>query len=167
MNKSIFVGRLAADPTYAVREWTAKDGKKASAAVCNFTVMVNNTRTGAAYGVRVAAWRGLADVVNKYATKGRKVMVIGEVGASGYVKADKTIGGQLELTLQEIEFLDNKPEAKPETPAPAGQTEAIDPETGEVIKVTVPAQQMAAPESELDQAIATLSAQEVDELPFS
>ena len=55
---------------------------------------------------RVTTWRKLAETCNQYLTKGRLVLVEGDVDASAW--SDKTSGeprASLELTAQEVKFL--------------------------------------------------------------
>ena len=58
---------------------------------------------------RVTAWRKTAEIVSQYLTKGRQVMVIGEVeDARAYVDKDGNSRASLEVTAQVIKFLGNR-----------------------------------------------------------
>ena len=81
-------------------------------AVCNFSVTVNekwtvkdtNEKREKTTWFRVACWRGLAETVNQYVTKGTLVMVIGTIDASTWMKDDAP-QATLDLTAQTVKFL--------------------------------------------------------------
>jgi len=81
-------------------------------AVCNFSVAVNekwtvkdtNEKREKTTWFRVACWRGLAETVNQYVTKGTLVMVIGTIDASTWMKDDAP-QATLDLTAQTVKFL--------------------------------------------------------------
>jgi len=81
-------------------------------AACNFSVAVNEKWTDKTIDekrekttwFRVTCWRGLAETVNQYVTKGMLVMVIGTITASAWMK-DDTPQATLELTAQTVKFL--------------------------------------------------------------
>lgn len=80
-------------------------------AVCNFTVAVNKRWNAGeeqkekTTWFRVTCWRRLAETVNQYVTKGRQVLVTGEVDASAWVGDDGAARASLELTAREVKFL--------------------------------------------------------------
>jgi single-strand DNA-binding protein len=76
-------------------------------AVCDFSVAVSRKWDGGEETTwfRVSAWRGLAETVSQYVTKGMQVMVTGRVSASAYVGKDGEARASLELTAQDIQFL--------------------------------------------------------------
>lgn len=58
---------------------------------------------------RVTAWRKTAEIVSQYLTKGRQVLVIGEVDeARPYTDRDGNNRASLEVTAQIIKFLGNR-----------------------------------------------------------
>ncbi|MEM7133743.1 MAG: single-stranded DNA-binding protein [Chloroflexota bacterium] len=58
---------------------------------------------------RVTAWRKTAEIVSQYLTKGRQVLVIGEVDeARAFVDRDGNNRASLEVTAQIIKFLGNR-----------------------------------------------------------
>lgn len=60
---------------------------------------------------RVTAWRKLAEVVSQYATKGRQVMVVGELEeARTYTDRDGNVQISLEVTAQQFKLLGNRAE---------------------------------------------------------
>jgi single-strand DNA-binding protein len=96
-------------------------------AVADFTVAVNrnwkdsegNKHEDVSW-FRVTAWRGLAETVNAYVTKGMQVMVTGNVSASAFVGQDGEARASLELTAQNIQFLSSKLDgSQQQSPYPA------------------------------------------------
>lgn len=81
-------------------------------AVCDFSVAVNkrfNTAGGEAREettwFRVTCWRQLAETVKQYLTRGRQVMVVGEIRATAYLDKSGQPAATLEITAQTIKFL--------------------------------------------------------------
>jgi single-strand DNA-binding protein len=82
-------------------------------AVCDFSVAVNrrwtdrqsNEQREKTTWFRVTAWGRLAETVNQYVTKGRQVLVTGEVDASAWTGNDGEPRATLELTARDIKFL--------------------------------------------------------------
>jgi single-strand DNA-binding protein len=98
------VGNLGRDPEMRF----TPDGTP----VCNFTVAVNRRWTGAdgtpaekTTWFRVTAWRRLAEVCNQYLTKGRQVLVVGEIDTSAWTDQEGKARASLELTAQTVKFL--------------------------------------------------------------
>lgn len=54
---------------------------------------------------RVTAWRGLAEQCNQYLTKGRLVLVEGEIDASAWLDNEGNPRATLELTARNVRFL--------------------------------------------------------------
>lgn len=101
MNKLNIIGNLTKDPELR----STRDGTP----VCSFTVAVNRRRKEGqpqeADYFRVTAWRGLAELCNRYLTKGRKVAVSGPVSVSTYTGNDGSTRASLEVTADDVEFL--------------------------------------------------------------
>ncbi|HFQ95015.1 MAG TPA: single-stranded DNA-binding protein [Anaerolineae bacterium] len=57
---------------------------------------------------RVTAWRKLAELCNEYLSKGRLVLVEGEIDASAWVGQDGDPRATLELTAQNVRFLGSR-----------------------------------------------------------
>ncbi len=57
---------------------------------------------------RVTAWRRLAETCNQYLSKGRQVMVEGEIDTSAWTSADGEARAALELTARTIKFLGSR-----------------------------------------------------------
>ncbi|HRR40103.1 MAG TPA: single-stranded DNA-binding protein [Syntrophales bacterium] len=99
MNKLFIIGSLGKDPEIR----TTSSGIN----VCNFNVAVTERKgqEKVTTWFRVTAWRGLADLCQKYLAKGRKVCVTGSVSVSTYEGKDGTTRASLEVTADEVEFL--------------------------------------------------------------
>jgi single-strand DNA-binding protein len=85
-------------------------------AVCDFSVAVNkrytsnNEQRDETTWFRVTCWRQLAETVNQYLSKGRQVMVVGEVKATAYQDKSGQPAATLELTAQTVKFLGGRGE---------------------------------------------------------
>ena len=106
MNRLTIIGNLTGDPE--VRQVSTRDG---SVNVCDFSVAVNDRRKKDANGqpeatfFRCTAWRGLAEVVGKFASKGTKVAVTGPVSCRTYQCNDGQTRASLEVTVDDFEFV--------------------------------------------------------------
>ena len=111
------IGNLTRDPESRTVQKGENDGR-----VCNFTVAAS---TG--YGeykrtqfVRVAAWNGLGKTCMEYLRKGSKVWISGTPSVNSYINNDGEATGNLEIRLEEIEFL------TPKSAEPANNPEETD-----------------------------------------
>lgn len=102
MNKMTLIGNLTRDPETRVIQ---RNG--AESTVTNFTVAVND-----GYGehkrtefVRIAAWNGLGATCALYLKKGMKVYAEGPASVNAYINSEGKAVGQMELRLDNIEFL--------------------------------------------------------------
>ena len=86
--------------------------------VASFSLAVNKTWTGQdgqrqdkTTWFRITTWRKQAEIVSQYLTKGRRVMVVGEVEeARAYADRDGNQRASLEVTAQIVKFLGNRGE---------------------------------------------------------
>lgn len=81
-------------------------------AVCDFSVATNKRFTTSngeqrdeTTWFRVTCWRQLAETVKQYVTRGKQVMVIGEVKVNAYLDKEGKAAATLEITAQTIKFL--------------------------------------------------------------
>jgi single-strand DNA-binding protein len=102
--KTIIVGNLGRDPEMRY----TPSGK----AVTNFTVAVNRKWTGQSgeqqektTWFRVAAWDKLAELCNQYLSKGRLVLVEGDVEARSWMSQEGEARASLELNARNVRFL--------------------------------------------------------------
>ncbi|GAB4572763.1 MAG: hypothetical protein Kow0077_13140 [Anaerolineae bacterium] len=101
---TVIVGNVGRDPELRY----TPDGT----AVCDFSVAVNRRWTAQdgsqqekTTWFRVTCWRKLAETVNQYLSKGRQVLVVGEVDASAWLDGEGNPRATLELTAREVKFL--------------------------------------------------------------
>lgn len=111
MNLVIITGNLTRDPE--TKTITTAEGP---VQVCNFSVAVNRRKQGETDFFNCTAWRGLAEIVGKYAKKGKKVAVTGELRTRNYEK-DGIKHYSFEVDASNVELLSPK-EATEEAPAP-------------------------------------------------
>lgn len=120
MNKTFIIGNLTHSPELK----TVSGG----ISVCTFTVAVNRRRREGqepdADFFRVTAWRQLGENCAKYLDKGRKVAVVGTIGARAYQGKDGSPRASLELTADDVEFLSPKGEQTNEANAVTSQPAA-------------------------------------------
>lgn len=120
MNKTFIIGNLTHSP-----ELKTVSG---NISVCTFTVAVNRRRREGqepdADFFRVNAWRQLGENCAKYLDKGRKVAVVGTIGARAYQGKDGSPRASLELTADDVEFLSPKGEQTNEANAVTSQPAA-------------------------------------------
>ena len=102
--KTIIVGNLGRDPEMRY----TPSGK----AVTNFTVAVNRKWTNQSgeqqektTWFRVAAWDKLGEMCNQYLSKGRLVLVEGEVEAKAWTSQEGEARASLELSARNVRFL--------------------------------------------------------------
>ncbi|MEA3335241.1 MAG: single-stranded DNA-binding protein [Chloroflexota bacterium] len=103
-SKTTIVGHLGRDPELRYTP--------SGAAVCSFTVATNRRWTGQdgeqqekTTWFRVTAWRKLAELCNQYLSKGRLVLVEGDIEASAWTSQDGEARASLELTARNVRFL--------------------------------------------------------------
>jgi len=104
---TVIVGNLGRDPemrytpsgvpvtTFSVavsRKWKSQDGE-------------SHEKTT---WFRVKAWRKLGELCNQYLSKGRQVLVEGEIDASAWMGQDGEPRATLELTAQTVRFLGSR-----------------------------------------------------------
>ena len=106
---TVIVGRLGRDPemrytpsgipvtSFSVavsRKWKGQDGE------------LHEKTTW----FRVTAWRRLAELCNQYLSKGRMVLIEGEVDATAWTGQDGEPRATLEITAQNVRFLSSRSE---------------------------------------------------------
>lgn len=102
---TVIVGNVGRDPELRYTP--------SGVAVCDFSLAVNrvwtdrntNEQHEKTTWFRVTCWRGLAETVSQYVTKGRQVLVTGEVDASAWTDNEGNPRASLELTAQTVKFL--------------------------------------------------------------
>lgn len=101
MNNVIISGRLTADPELK----TTPNGVP----VCTFIVAVDrSTKDDVADFPIVVAWRQTAEFVAKYLSKGRKIIVKGEIRTRNYEDKDGNKRKATEIQADRVEFADSQ-----------------------------------------------------------
>lgn len=119
MSNKIFIhGRLTADPEIK----TTQSG----VAVCKFSVASDRsfTRQGEERQsdfFNVIAWRGLAEVISKHFTKGKEIIVHGEMQSRTYTDKDEVKRLVWEVQAGSIEFCGTKGASQNDTAKPYSQ----------------------------------------------
>ncbi len=107
MNKAILMGRLARDPEIR----TTQSG----ISVCNFTVACDR-RTRAADGsyqnqadfIPCVAWRQQAEFVNRYFSKGDRILVVGSIQPRSWEDQAGQRRYTTEVIIDEVEFCESR-----------------------------------------------------------
>ena len=105
MNRAVLIGRLTKDPE--IRE------TQSNIKVASFTLAVDRRYLDSA-GNRQAdfipcvAWRGTAEFVEKYLTKGTKVAVEGSIQVRNFEDQNKTRRYITEVICDHVEFCESK-----------------------------------------------------------
>lgn len=131
MNHLTIIGNLTKDPEMRT---TA-----AGVNVCDFTVAVNRRQRRESQAgqpeadfFRVSAWRQLGESCAKFLTKGRKVCVVGPVSVRTYQTQDGTTRASLEVTAQDVEFLNNSGRAQEDGGSIAQNATPVETSDGEL-----------------------------------
>ena len=100
------IGNLCNDPESRVVKTHTGD----EVIVTTFTVAANNgwgEHRTTEY-VRVSAWAGLAETCRKFLKRSSKVYVSGVPSVNAYINNEGAACGNIDMRLDEIEFLDKK-----------------------------------------------------------
>lgn len=110
-NLVVLTGRLTADPELK----TTPSGVP----VCNFTIAVNrNYRAGEeqqADFINVTAWRGTAEFISKYFTKGKMIGIEGAIQTHKYQDKDGNKRTAFEVVVNNAQFVEGKKEGNEST----------------------------------------------------
>lgn len=126
MNKLTIIGNLTKKPELRTTS--------AGVNVCDFTVAVNRRNRNKESGqqdadfFRVTAWRERGELCAKWLDKGSKVCVIGPVSVRAYQAQDGSARASLEVTADEVEFL-NRANGE-QTEAHAAPSAPVDAQSG-------------------------------------
>ena len=113
MNKLVIVGNLTQDPLQ--KDFNGNKVTEFSVAV-DRKFKVNGQKVTDFF--RVKCWRQNAEYTYNYGSKGRKVLVIGELQAGTYTDQEGMTRMSLDIVADEVEFLTPKSE-QTEEPKPA------------------------------------------------
>lgn len=102
MNKIFLIGNLTRDP-----ELTETS---AGVQICRFSLAVSRNYAGAD-GERktdffnCTAWRGLAETISRYTSKGKKIAVVGSIEMRNYEDSEGNKRTAIDIIAQDVEFL--------------------------------------------------------------
>lgn len=99
MNKAIITGRLTKD----VDLRTTQSGKS----VASFTVAVDRMDEGADF-IDCVAWGKTAENMQRYLSKGSKVLVLGRLSKRSYEDRNGNKRSLTEVVAENVEFLDSR-----------------------------------------------------------
>lgn len=111
MNRVFLIGNLTHDPELTETQ--------SGISVCRFSIAVNRRSSDGerkADFFNVTAWRGLGETVARYAQKGNKLAVCGNIELREYEDREGVKRTAIDIIAQDIEFLTPKPQ---EESAPA------------------------------------------------
>lgn len=115
INKVILMGRLCADPELK----TTQSG----ISVCSFRIAVNRPKSKDAEQkadfVNIQAWRGTAEFVDKYFSKGSMIIVDGKLQNNDYTDKDGVKHYSMVIVADNVSFGESKSTAQTSQAAPA------------------------------------------------
>ena len=126
MNKIILIGHLGRDPELQV----TPDGTpvtKFSVAVNRYSKTSSGERREETDWYNISAWRGLAEIAEKYLHKGSKVYIEGRLAPRKYTDRNGVQQTSLDVTATEMQMLDSKPATAGSTSYGAGSSDSGDP----------------------------------------
>ena len=120
-NKVILIGNLTADPEVKVTT--------SGVSVCTFNIAVN--RKFAKDGeqtcdfITVQAWRQTAEFVSRYFTKGKPILVCGQIQTRNFTDKQGNKRTATEVVADEVSFVGNNENATEAKPAPSAYTPSV------------------------------------------
>lgn len=127
VNKVILVGNLGKDPEVRHLE--------GGVSVAHFTLATNDyykdkqgNRVERTEWHNISAWRGLADMADKYLKKGQQVYIEGKLRTRQYQDKDQQTRYITEIVADEISMLGGRPQGAAGAPADANGTAAAEPQ---------------------------------------
>lgn len=108
MNFCVFIGRLTKDPELR----TTQSGKSVS----SFSLAVKRIPEGVDF-IDCVAWNRAAEIVTKYAKKGHRLAVTGQMRNRTYEDRDGRKVTKSECVIDTLELLEHKSDNTSETPA--------------------------------------------------
>lgn len=88
MNKVILVGRLTKD--IEIREIKSSSKGKPDSIVANFTLAVDDKKSGETAFINCVAWNTLASTLEQYTKKGQPIEICGRIRTHSYEKNSET-----------------------------------------------------------------------------
>ena len=118
LNHIALMGRMTADPTLR--------HSQSGIPVCTFSIACQRDRKSAdgeraTDFINIVAWRGIAEFVSKYFTKGRMVIVDGRLQLRDWTDREGGKRRSAEILAASVQFGDSKKAAQPQS-GPPGRT---------------------------------------------
>lgn len=120
INKAIILGNLGKDPEVRILD----NGMKVATITVATTEKGYTTQSGQqipekTYWHNIVLWKQLAEVVEKYVSKGDKIYVEGKITSRSYDKQDGSKGYITEIVAEKVELLGGRKEEAPAQRQPA------------------------------------------------
>jgi single-strand DNA-binding protein len=106
LNQCTFIGRLGKDPDFNVTS-SGKPVAKFSLAIDQYKGKGQDKET---LWLNIVAWDTLAEIVEKYAEKGRLALVQGRLDVSAYTDKEGIKRQSLQIIANLVQLLDSKPQ---------------------------------------------------------
>lgn len=104
MNKVILTGRIG-------RELSVKEAGQSKVAKSVLAVDDGYGENKKTHWINFEAWGKLSDVLEKYTTKGSKILIEGKVATNSYETKDGSKRTDTFVRVDQLELLDNKPQS--------------------------------------------------------
>lgn len=114
-NSVQFIGRLGKDPDFNVIP--------SGTPVAKFSLAVDQGKDKDAMWLNVVAWDKLAEIVEKYASKGSQVFVQGRLQMRAYEDKNGVKRQAVDVVASTIQLLDSKRESSQKSYTPSGKDE--------------------------------------------
>lgn len=119
VNKCIFIGHMGRAAEIKTTENGAKVAQFSIACTDRgYTRQDGSSVPDRTEWISIVAWRGLAEIIEKYTHKGSKLYVEGRYTSRQYEAKDGTKRYVTEIVAESIELLDPKPNDRPLPPDP-------------------------------------------------
>lgn len=120
MNEIIIKGRLTSDPELRKTQ--------SDVSVCSFDVAVNRRfDKETADFFRCTAWRQAAETIAKYFTKGKEILIRGEMQSRKWVDNDGNNRLAWEILVEQFEFCGSKSDSAPQSSPKSSQKAKVNP----------------------------------------
>lgn len=115
-NKVILIGNMTADPE--LKQSTS------GVSVCTFNIAVNRkmAKNGECDFITVQAWRQTAEFVSRYFTKGKPILVCGQLQTRNWTDKQGNKRVSTEVVADEVSFVGNNETATEAKPTPSAYT---------------------------------------------
>lgn len=127
-HQTIVIGNVGRDPELRYTQ--------SGQAVCDFSIAVterwtdrqSNEQREKTTWYKVSAWGQLGETANQYLSKGRQVMVVGNVEARAYMDRNNQPAASLDLRARDIRFLGSRQDQQGGTAGDQGDYAAPPPD---------------------------------------